>query len=306
MADVKSALILMNPAAGSAEPDLVRAILSNALRQHGWEFSFYILEKGVVAASIVPVIQQATEQGTTLIIASGGDGTVSLVATAVILSGLKEQLRLGLFPAGTANSLAKELGMPAEWTEAAQFLASLEAFSYLDAMKMGERYCFLRIGIGLDAATIEATTPEAKRWLGRWAYLRTFLSRFFNPQRVKYHCVIDGRHRRFWAVQVFIANGGRIALAPFRIGPDIAYDDGLLNLCAYDALSGWDYFTVGWRLFRKRYDENPLLKFWTIRNSITVSAKRALPVQGDGEPCGTTPVTITVLPQALRVVATKV
>lgn len=306
MADVKSALILMNPAAGSAEPELVRIILTTALQVNGWQFTIHILQKGIAPVELVPLLQQAQAAGTSLVIASGGDGTVSLVATAIILSGLKEQLRLGLFPAGTANSLAKELGMPTEWTEAAQILASMDSFTYLDAMKMGEHYCFLRIGIGLDAATIEATTPNAKRWLGRWAYVRTFLSRFFNPQRVKYHCVIDGRHRRFWAVQVFIANGGRIALAPFRIGPDIAYDDGLLNLCAYDALSGWDYFTVGWRLFRKRYDENPLLKFWTIRNSITVSAKLQLPVQGDGEPCGTTPVTITVIPQALRVVAEKV
>ena len=190
------------------------------------------------------MLADAATGGTTLIIAAGGDGTISLAANAMILAGTKDRLRLGVFPSGTANSISKELGIPANWAEAAQLLATLPEAMPLDAMKMNGRYYFLRIGIGLDAQVIRDTTRQAKRRYGRWAYLRTFMSRFFSPQRFRYYCEMDGRKNKFYAVQLFIANGGQIALAPFRIGPDISLNDGVLNICAYDIHSWWHYFVV--------------------------------------------------------------
>jgi len=113
----------------------------------------------------------------------------------------------------------------------------------LDAMKMNGRYYFFRIGIGLDAQVIRETTRQAKRRFGRWAYLRSFLSRVsFHPKGHRYHCTMDGREHKFKAIQLFIANGGQIALVPFRIGPDISSNDGILNICAYDVHSWWHYF----------------------------------------------------------------
>ena len=89
--------------------------------------------------------------------------------------------------------------------------------------------------------------------------------------------------RTFRAVQVFIANGGQIALAPFRIGPDIACNDGILNVCAYDVAHWWHFLIVGWRLLCRDYQHQPGLKFWTIRQSITIRTKYPQIVQGDGE-----------------------
>lgn len=303
MENRKQALVLLNPRAGAGDAALVQRSLQNAFERYEWNISFHTLAKGIAPFELIPVLQNAASVETTLVIAAGGDGTVSLVANAMILAGTRDQLRLGVFPAGTANSISKELSIPADWTEAAHLLATIPDATPLDAMKMHDRYYFLRIGIGLDAEVIRDTSRQAKQRFGRWAYFRSFLSRFFSPHRFRFNCTMDGKDRSFKAVQLFIANGGQIALAPFRIGPDISLNDGVVNICAYDVHSWWHYFVVAWRLLRQDYHQRPHMKFWTVRNSITVQTKHPLHVQGDGEERANTPVTIEVLPDALRVVA---
>ncbi|HQR08162.1 MAG TPA: diacylglycerol kinase family lipid kinase [Gemmatales bacterium] len=305
MENRKQALVLLNPRAGGGDAPLVQSTLQNAFTQHEWHISFHALAKGIAPGELIPLLQNTAAEGTSLVVAAGGDGTVSLVANAMILADFKDQLRLGVFPSGTGNSLSKELGIPTDWSEAAHLLATLPDAMPLDAMKMNDRYYFLRIGIGLDAEVIRDTSRTAKRRFGRWAYARSFLSRVFSPHRFRYDCTMDDKERSFKAVQLFIANGGQIALAPFRIGPDISSSDGVLNICAYDVHSWWHYFVVAWRLLRRDYHKRPHMKFWTIRKSITVQTKHPMHVQGDGETCASTPVTIEVLPDALRVVAVK-
>lgn len=295
--------MLINPGAGSGEVTGLRAVLEFALVKHGWHYEMALLEKGVHISSVVQQLVHAGNTGASLVIACGGDGTISLVASAIIKAGLASRLTLGAFPSGTANSLARDLGVPSDWSAAADFLCTQSPVVQLDAMKMGERYCFLRIGVGLDAATIHETSREDKKHLGRWAYVKSFLSRLFHPQRIRFTCHIDGRRRRFWAVQLFIANGGNIALVPFRIGPDIKWNDGVLNICAYDALYWWDYLTLGWKLFRKNYHAHPLLKFYVSTRQIRVQCKPVAMVQADGESFATTPIHIEVIPQAVQVLS---
>jgi diacylglycerol kinase (ATP) len=301
----KHALVFLNPRAGSGDAERLRSLLTHALDQHGWKHDWINIEKGITPTALIPHLKQAVESKTTRVFACGGDGTASLVASAIISAGLKDQLPLAIFPSGTANSLSRELGIPADWSQAAQVLCTLEEMLELDAMQMGDKHYFLRIGAGVDAQTIHATSRDDKRRLGRWAYFKSFLGRFFRPHRIHFRCMIDGRRRRFWAVQVFVANGGSIALVPFRIGPDISLSDGILNVCAYDALSWWDYFTLGWKLFRRDYQNQPLLKFWTVRHQISIEAKHSVPVQGDGEARACTPITITLVPKALQVIAPR-
>lgn len=298
----KHAVVFLNPRAGSGDTQTLRTLLSQALELNEWDHDWVILDKDISSSSIIPRLKLAADQNVSRIFACGGDGTASLIASAIISAELKDCVELAIFPSGTANSLSRELSIPADWSQAAQLLCSIDTTVELDAMKMGEKYYFLRIGAGLDAEAMQVTSRDDKRLLGRWAYFKSFLGRFFRPHRIQFRCLIDGRHRRFWAVQVFVANGGSIALIPFRIGPDISLCDGKLNVCAYDALSWWDYVTVGWKLFRQDYQNQPLLKFWTVEQQIIIESKPSVPVQGDGESRSSTPVTITVVPKAVRII----
>ncbi len=301
----KQALVLLNPRAGAGNAEQVRQILESSLHYLQWAVEVREIPKDTPAAVLAQEIAQAHQRGVTLVIAAGGDGTASKVAQAIIRSGQAARVRLGLFPSGTANSLALELGIPTEWSESARFLASTEETIPLDAMQMGEEYFFLRIGIGLDAETIRETSRPSKKRFGRWAYFGTLLTKLGTTKRYRFRCKVDGRKRKFFAVQVFLANGGRIALAPFRLGPNIDLSDGIVNVCAYDALTWWDYLGLLWKLFRRDYQHQPQLKYWPARDQIEIKTRFALPVQGDGEPLGTTPLCVKIVPGAVRVVAVR-
>jgi diacylglycerol kinase (ATP) len=306
--EVKRALAILNPRAGSGRWEEARGILVETFERHGWrlivaEHSPHGEDDAGITRALAQLIREAREQDAELVIAVGGDGTASMTAQALIESGHGRAMRLGLFPAGTANVLAQEVGMPLEWPAAAERLAAAPGAAPLDAMRVGRRHFFLRIGIGLDAETIRDTDTQSKKRLGAWAYFWALLKRVATPRRHRFACLVDGRRKRFRAVQVFAANGGRIALAPFRLGPGIDPGDGIVNLCAYDAASWRDFVVLAWGLFRGRYRSELPMKCWPARSRIVIATHRPQAVQADGEPWGTTPIEIAVVPQALRVVS---
>lgn len=303
MSSQRRVLVLNNPRAGAAKPEIVRHTLSSIFEHQGWTLAWHDIVAPIVSDAIKERIRSESQQSTNLIIAAGGDGTVSLIGDAIIQTNLESRLGLGIFPSGTANTLAQELGIPSDWTAAAQFLATREPSLQIDAIQINNRYYFLRVGIGLDAETIRDTKHGAKKRFGRWAYFRSFLQSMRTPPRHRFSCLIDGKKYHFYAVQLFIANGGGLALAPFRLGPGINPADGQVNVCGYDALTRWDYCKLIWGLVHRQYQHQPQMKFWLARQSVVVRTNRPLAVQADGECIGDTPVRIRVVPAALRVIA---
>src|SRR5690606_32646602 len=144
-------------------PEQVRQTLAEVLGEHGWEHRVHELEKDDPPERIDRELNRARDEGCTMIVAAGGDGTVSLVADALIRNRLNDRAVLGILPGGTANLLALELGIPAELHSAATLLACEECYATVDAMRVGRTHYFLRIGVGLDALTIRDTTRAAKR-----------------------------------------------------------------------------------------------------------------------------------------------
>jgi diacylglycerol kinase family enzyme len=159
------ALVLINPRAGAGKHELVRHTLSTIFHQHGWTLAWQDLCAPITEAAIIERIKTESQQDLRLIIAAGGDGTASLVGHSIIQASASQSVGLGLFPSGTANTLAQELGIPSDWSAAAHFLATHAPTLQIDAMYTGDRYFFLRIGIGLDAEIIRETRHAAKRRL---------------------------------------------------------------------------------------------------------------------------------------------
>jgi diacylglycerol kinase family enzyme len=305
MSSQRCALVLINPRAGAGKDELVLQTLSTIFAQHGWSLVWQELIEPIALDAIMSRLRSASDHDISLVIAAGGDGTASLVGHAIVDANLGARIGLGLFPSGTANTLAHELGIPADWSVAAHFLATHEPALLIDAMHVDDRYYFLRIGVGLDAETIRETKQLEKRRFGRWAYLKSFLQSMRTPHRHRFYCQIDGKNHRFYAVQLFIANGGGLALAPFRLGPQISLADGHVNVCGYDALTRWDYGRLVWNLIERRYQRQPKMKFWLAHHSILVKTHRPLAVQADGEWIGNTPVRIQIVPRALRVISSR-
>lgn len=293
---------VLNPRSGSCTVADVRRAIEAEMDPSSVE-----VHEVVEGDDIRAVVRDALARGRDPIIAAGGDGTVSAVAD--VLAGT--EAHLVVYPLGTANVLARELGIPVDLDEACHLGASYcrpssdaKAYSVarIDTMKIDGRHYLTQVGVGIDSLMIRDTGTEQKRRFGRLAYLATAASRLvgFRPRR--FRIAVDGREFQVRATQVLVANTGMMGHNAFRWGPNIRPDDGRLDICIVGAQTILDYLGVLWHVLRKTHKQSPHVRYEVATRSVAINAKHPLPVQADGEILGTTPVRIEVVPLALKVV----
>jgi YegS/Rv2252/BmrU family lipid kinase len=289
------AFVILNPVAGRTTPDDVRNALDASLGQDGWVFDIYETKPD---DDLRKRIRDAVSGGCDIVIAAGGDGTVSMVASSLVGTSVP----LGVIPAGSANVLALELGIPGDIPTAANLLIAEHQVRELDVMQMGEQYFILQIGIGLDSLMIKDTDREAKRAYGRWAYMSTLAKKLFGFEAQRFTIVVDGKRLRPRAAQVLVANAGTLGAPPFRWGPNIFPSDGELDLCIVKVRTLTDYPRLAWQIVTGRYKSGQNIEYVRIRRTVTIASDRPLPVQADGEIIGNTPVQVDVVPKGIKII----
>ena len=287
--------VVLNPMAGSCTAADVRSAIKRHFVAEVWTSEVY---ETTGKERVVDIVRATLDHGCDLVIAAGGDGTVSDVADALVHT----DVPLGIIPVGTANVLARELGIPLALDAACALLAGEHTTTSLDGMQVGEQFFMLQIGIGIDSLMIRDTEREHKRRFGRAAYLWTAFTRLIGYQPLRFTIVADGVRTRPRALQVLIANGGVLGMAPFRWGPDIRPDDGQIDVCIVNARTAVDYIGLVWHMLRSQQKRDRNVRYLSAKRSVVVNADLALPVQADGEIIGETPVQVRVVPSAVRVI----
>jgi diacylglycerol kinase (ATP) len=254
------------------------------------------------------IVRSALERGCDPIIAAGGDGTVSAVADVLVGT----EAHLVVFPLGTANVLARELGIPVELEGACrlgahhihqEMVAGREhAVSRIDVMRIEGHHYLTQVGVGIDSLMIRDTAVERKRRFGRLAYLMTALGQLVGFRARRFWITIDDATLELKATQVVVANTGMMGHNAFRWGLDIRADDGQLDVCIVRARSIVDYLGLFWHVLRGSHKKSANVHYEVARRSVVIKSKHPLPVQADGEILGETPVRIEVVPLALKVV----
>ena len=287
--------VVVNAKSGNSSPEEVR----KAWKAHQAEGSgeYRIHEPGE-GEDILAIVRGAVAQGFDTVVAAGGDGTVSVVANGLIGSGA----RLGIIPLGTANVLARELGIPLALEDACALLNGPNTTTSIDAMKVKGTHYFTQIGIGVDAFMIRDTTVKHKRWLGNGAYIWTAATRFIGFRTHRFSIAADDRRARPRALQVVLANSGSLGTSGLRWGPDVRVNDGQIDVCILRAQTLLNFLSAGWSVIRGRHREDRNIQLLTARRAVAIHADRPLPVQGDGELIGETPLEVQVVPRAMRVI----
>jgi diacylglycerol kinase family enzyme len=247
----KRALFVVNPALPRTGTEFGRRLLELA-GELGWEAVVLETSEGLNVEAIGAALARDDFQ---LVLAAGGDGTVAEVMAAAHQRGLP----MGIVPRGTANIVARELGLPAGWRRATRrALERFPAARAVDLVRVNDGYSALAAGIGFDATVMRHTPRALKYWFGRAAYL--LAGAWWLPRAPLFECTIraDGEETRLTAVVVLVVNAGMLGAAPFRFGPNIAIDDGWLDICVYRPRTFRDRMGVLWRLFRQRSDGNSM------------------------------------------------
>jgi YegS/Rv2252/BmrU family lipid kinase len=288
-------LVLLNPQAGSYTLAAVRAAIERAFTSCDDACDVH---ETSAEDDLTELARAAVVRGCELVVAAGGDGTVSAVANGLVGS----EAALGIIPLGTANVLAGELRIPFDPEGACALLAGRHAIAHLDAMELDGRYYLTQVGIGIDALMIRDTTREGKRRFGRLAYLWTAFCRLLGFQPRRFRLCIDGQKLRPRASQVLLANSSTFGLPPFWWGPDIRPNDGRIDVCILRARTLFDYAVLAVLVLLLQPHSSRHVRYVAAARSIVVESDRPLPVQADGEIVGQTPIEVRVAAGVLRVI----
>ncbi len=232
------------------------------------------------------------------LLVAGGDGTVNGAAEACMASGAT----LGVLPAGTANDFARSLGVPLDPAGACRVIAA-DARRRVDVGRVGSRLFLNVVHVGLGAEVAPGVPAAHKRRWRHLGYLRTLAARLrgYRGFRARISPTGPGNDWQGRWLEIAVANGH--CFGGGQEVDEVRVDDGLLDLVAVRPRPPLRLLGLWLRArLTGRMPAGPAL----VRSRGTgfrVFAHHPRPVSADGEACGTTPVELTVLPGALRVLA---
>lgn len=305
------AQLIYNAHAGQVDE---RADLEQAVRYleaQGWQVSW---RETHGPGDAVTYAREAVARGCDVAIAAGGDGTVGEVAHGLAGS----ETALGVLPVGTSNVWAKEVGIPsAPYLLHPQVLASLGMGApwllpaaqalvegrrvQVDLGRVNGRHFLMWAGVGLDARVAEEVehNPEAKRRLGRLAFVLAGIYTALAYRGVRAHVWVDGRRVTRRLIMAVVSNiqlyGGLV-----RISPLARLDDGLLDVCVFQGRGTLSTVRHLVTVLAGQHLRDPRVDFYEARR-VEIRPAEPLPIHVDGDFLGHTPAVVEVVPQALTV-----
>lgn len=289
-------LAVVNPASGvGGAEDLVEEIVPIVTR-HGARDCEVRVTTGPDDASTWA--HGAADEGFDLVIAAGGDGTVTAVATGVYRSGAP--LPIAIVPLGTGNGLARVLGLPIEPRETLTALAAGRLVA-LDVIELTShaKVSLLFFGAGLDATINREADGEQKERLGWMAYAKAALGSVGTVTNHDITLTLDGAVERLRGHTVSAFNATRMRVVGLELGPDAEPHDGVMRVAVMRSTNVLVSLAQMLKLMNRRASRTEL----TAVTSLELDARPPLPVQVDGDVVGETPLRARVVPAAVTFVA---
>jgi YegS/Rv2252/BmrU family lipid kinase len=293
--DTRTISLIVNPSAGGGRAGRLLSEVESALTRLGLP---HHVERTRSLGHAAELAAAAAAEGETAV-AFGGDGLIAAVA-----AGLRgTQGVLGVLPGGRGNDLARVLGIPRDPAEACRVLTA-GRIRRLDLGLAGER-TFVGIascGFDSDANRIANQTRLVKGNLV-YAYGAIRALAAWRPARFELTLDTDRIHV-LTGYSVGAANskayGGGMYAAP-----DAELDDGLLDIVTCSEMPKWRFLTsLLPKVFKGTHVEEPEVSVLRAAE-VTITADRPFTLYADGDPIAELPVTVRVLPGAIRVIVPR-
>lgn len=248
------------------------------------------------AEPLADTIRRAAADGRPdLVVLGGGDGTLNAAIPALRETGLP----LGILPLGTANDLARTLGIPTELEAAARVIAAGRV-RRIDLGEVNGHAFFNVASIGLSVALTRELTSDVKRRWGRLGYALATIRALLRHRPFRAEIRHGGRRVRVRTVQVSVGNGRHYG-GGMVVDAAAAIDDGLLHLHSIEVASLWKL-----ALIYPAFREGRHGMWREVRTiaapEIEVATRRRRRVNTDGEITTRTPARFRVLRDAIAVI----
>ncbi len=169
--------------------------------------------------------EEAVRNGTRVVVAAGGDGTVCEVVEGLHHAGRGS---LGILPLGTGNDAARTLGLPLDLASAARTVLDSRARE-VDLVTVNDRVVLNAVGIGL-LGDINLRATHFKMLRGIAAYVSAALASLFRYRPPNVELTADGFEYR-GRMTILAVHNGPTTGGGFRLTPAAVPDDGLLDAC---------------------------------------------------------------------------
>jgi len=308
-------VVLINPSSASGSTAEAWPRIASGLRSEFGAFQTLFTKVRGDAASLAT---DAARAGTKLIIACGGDGTISEVANGILSSG--KDVELGILPSGTGGDFRRSLEIPSQSRAAARILREgrprridVGRISFVDHNGAEPMRYFVGVAsCGMSTKVIErvkaggadwlpANTP---RWLGgRISFGASLLQTALRTAPTRLVVQFDDAHERHLSVVNLCVANARYFGGGMKIAPEAKLTDGKFDVVVVGDLGAMRIFTSAPRVYFGSHLSMPEVSHTRARKVMVRSAdkRHEVDLEVDGELPGRLPATFQIIPAALRV-----
>lgn len=292
------AKLIINPGAGTTNDtakNMERAV--QLLQKHGFKVDVALAKPKKEAT---PLAKKAVKDGYDLVVGMGGDGTVEAVARGMIGS----KTRLGILVAGTANNMAKSLGIPTDLEEACALIAS-DNTRKLDLgrakMKDGKKMYFFELtAVGLVSALYRDAHELPN---GNLSGLKdAALTLLHHETKPIVKLTLDDESKIKIETMLVVVSNTPVFGMNFLVAPNASMQDGLLDISVYPNFTKAELLAYYARVMNEGYSPNDKIQRFRARK-VEVKSTPKLDVMADGLMLGKGTVVIENRPKALWVIA---
>jgi diacylglycerol kinase (ATP) len=292
--------LLINPAAGGGRAQQVLPKLRAFAKERNWNLEVIITSS---SDDLAAKARKVAAIGPKRIFVLGGDGTFQILLNALCDF---PEIALGLIPAGGGNDLASSLGLPENPVQAAQLLmhaapCQLDAVCVRTSEDTQRLYCGGG-GVGLDAEAARYASGAFRNLHGRFRYLLSAIRALARFHVIQARIAFDGtdaQELKLNALLVAVLNTPSYG-AGLRLAPDAKIDDSFLDLVILEDLRFTEVLALLPSLWRRGQLKTHRVRRFRVKR-VRIETETPRHFHGDGEILGTTPVDISVLPRAVRI-----
>ena len=308
-------LVIVNPESAGGSTRKAWPGIASDLSSHFGPFTIAFTERPKQA---IELAADAARNKVKLIIACGGDGTISEVANGILESGVDAEL--GILPSGTGGDFRRTLEISTRPRDAAQILRSgktrlidVGRVTYVNNAGAEDTRYFLGVAsFGMSAAVIQrvkTSEPEwlpaqAPKWLsGRIAFGTSMLRTAVESPATKVVVQLDDEHERHLTVANFCVANARYFGGGMKIAPDAKLTDGRFDVVSIGDLGARKIVTHAPRIYLGSHLSMDQVHHALARKIIArpAASNEQISLEVDGELPGRLPATFQILPSALRV-----
>ncbi len=289
--------LIVNPVAGRGRAKTVWPRIEQLLVDNGLH---YTVSFTAYPGHATQLARRAVDAGHQVVVAVGGDGTLTEVINGLAMS----EVRLGLIPVGSGNDFARSLKIPSDdLAQAVKILAEAQSIS-VDLGRIDGDLFINVAGVGFDAQVARTMSEKAKWLRGSMAYVYALLRSLFTFKPIPVQLTLDGVEYHFETILVAVANG-RYFGGGMCIAPTAEIDDGYFDVVVLEGLSVSAFLRAFPKVYRGTHLSHPKVRVFRARQVMLRpgSQVKAVPAQAEGNFVGNAPKEFIIMPAACKVLA---